>query len=131
MRNMDESEGIHGKLVEGKVIQIGADKFGNPMFTSKGMFKRKNGRPIPFVHLILSDGSGILVKFGKLNVGILIKTEDINREAERILDKEVDLRRTTNSDFDSKVRYAQEKKAIAAIQEYHKTHGPDGTQGAG
>jgi len=112
----DSREGIHGKLIEGKTLEVCGDSMGMPLPIFKGMFLNKNGKLVDFQHLALKDGSGYLVVFGNLPA-ILIRTDDMNREAARILDDEIDMRRKGSAEFDAKYKYYQSRMAQDAVKE--------------
>lgn len=121
---MTNEVGVRGKMVEGKTLAFCADANGNVMPICKGVLNHK-GKAHPFVHLALSDGSGIVVVIGQMP-GVLFKTRDMNDEAVRVLDEQIDLRRATDSQFDSNMSYLEQKRTRALLEKARGIHGPKG-----
>ena len=105
-------KGVEGHIVQGKSVNVMGNRLGEPLHLVKGVFKRKNGTLMPYFITVLIDGSGFMVNFGTGEFpAVLFKTEDMNREAERVFDLEIEKRRGTSADFDAKYQYYQQKKA--------------------
>jgi hypothetical protein len=109
---MSEEIGVKGKMVEGKTVAVAADRRGMPITLVTGTYYRKGGKSVPFTILVLKDGSGIIMQMGPMP-GILFKTNDLCKESERILDEALDLRRSTDPEFERKLQRAKNAKLAA------------------
>lgn len=112
---MTEEVGVKGKLVEGKTVAVAADRNGMPITLVTGTYYRKGGKSVPFTVLVLKDGSGIIMQLGPMP-GIKFTTNGLCKEAERVLDEAIDVRRSSNPDFDRKYRDATKAKLDAVTR---------------